>query len=61
MLVKVPLVFIIINRLNADQVLIQIKTLEKVQHIDSVQLSQTDCPLHGRMAVIHWLFKVNSF
>ena len=47
-LVKVSLVFIIINKLNADQALIQIKRLEKVQHINSAQSSQTDGLSHGR-------------
>ena len=32
--------------MNKDQALIQIRRLEKVQHIDSAQRSQTD--------VIHW-------
>ena len=43
-LVKVSLVFIIINELNTDQVLIQIKRLEKVQHIDSARWSQKGGP-----------------
>ena len=42
MLAKVSLVFIMINKLNTDQALIQIKRLEKVQHIDSAQRSQTE-------------------
>ena len=46
MLLKVSLVFIIINKLNADQALIQIKRLEKVQRIDSTQRLQTDGPLY---------------
>ena len=43
-LVKVSFVFIILNKLKSDQTLIQIKRLEKVQHIDSAQRSQTDSP-----------------
>ena len=31
-----------INKLNAEQALIQIRRLEKVQHIDNAQPSQTD-------------------
>ena len=31
-----------INKLNAEQALIQIRRLEKVQHIDNGQRSQTD-------------------
>ena len=42
MLVKVSLGFVIINKLNADHALNQIKRLEKVQHFDSAQRSQTD-------------------
>ena len=41
-LTSVSLVFIMINKLNADQALIQIRRLEKVQHIDNAQRSQTD-------------------
>ena len=37
-----------INKLNADQALIQIKRLEKVQHIDSAQRSQPHGPSHWR-------------
>ena len=47
-LVKVSLVFIMINKLNADQALIQIKRLEKVQHIDSAKRLQMVGPPHGR-------------
>ena len=36
-LVKVSLVFIMINKMNADQALIQIRRLVKVQHIDGAQ------------------------
>ena len=46
MLVKVSSVFIMIHKLNIDEALIQTKGLEKVQHIDSVQRSQTDSPPH---------------
>ena len=46
MLAKGSLVFIMTNKLNTDQALIQIKRLEKVQHIDSAQPSQTDGPPH---------------
>ena len=48
MLLKVSLLFIMINKLNADQALIKIRRLEKVQHIDSAQRSQADGPSHGR-------------
>ena len=48
MLAKVSLVFIMINKLNTDQALIQIKRLEKVQHIDSAQRSQTEVLSHWR-------------
>ena len=48
MLAKFSLVFTMINKLNADQALIQIWRLEKVQHTDSAQRSQTDGPSHGR-------------
>ena len=41
-LVKVFSVFNMINKLNTDQALIQIKRSENVQHIDNVQPSQTD-------------------
>ena len=37
MLVEVSLVFIMTNKPNADQALIQKKRLEKVWHIDSTQ------------------------
>ena len=47
MLPKVSLVFNMINRLNADKALIQIKRLERGQHIDSAQRSQTGGPSHG--------------
>ena len=47
MLVKVSLGFAIINKLNADHGLIQIKRLEKVRHFDSAQRSQTNKP-YGR-------------
>ena len=40
MLVIVSLVFIMINKLNPDQALIQIK--KKVRRIDSAQRPQTD-------------------
>ena len=43
---KVSLIFMTINKLNADQALIQIKRLEKVEHVDSEQCSQTDGPSH---------------
>ena len=43
-LVKVSLVSIIINELNTDQALIQIKRLEKAQHVDSEKQSKTDGP-----------------
>ena len=57
MLLKVSLVFIIINKLNADQALIQIKRLEKVQHIDSAQRLQTDGPLYiGFSERVWWEF-----
>ena len=46
MLAKVSLVFIMINKLNTDQALIQIKRLEKVQHIDSAQRSQIEVLSH---------------
>ena len=49
MLVKVSLVFIMINKLNADQALIHIRRLTKVQYIDSAQRSQMDGPSHGRL------------
>ena len=42
-LVKVSLVFIIINKLNADQALIQIKRLEKMPHKDSAQRLPLTC------------------
>ena len=45
-LVIVSLVFIMINKLNPDQALIQIK--KKVRHIDSAQRSQTDGLSHWR-------------
>ena len=48
MFAKVSLIFITINKLNTDQALIQIKRLEKVEHIDSAQCSQTDGPSHWR-------------
>ena len=48
MLVKVSLGFVIINKLNAGNALIQIKRLEKAQHFHSAQRSQTDGPPHGR-------------
>ena len=48
MLVKVSSVFILINKLNTDQALIRILRLEKVQHIDSAQRSQTDGPSYWR-------------
>ena len=48
MLVKVSLGFAIINKLNADHGLIQIKRLEKVRHFDSAQRSQTNGPPYGR-------------
>ena len=41
--VKVSLVFIITNKLNADQALIQIKSSEKVQHKDSAQRILLTC------------------
>ena len=44
MLVKVSLVYFMINKLNPDQTLIQIRRLEKLQHIDSAQRSLTDGP-----------------
>ena len=47
-LVKVSLVFIMINKLNWHQALIQIGRLEKGQYIDSAQRSQADSPSHGR-------------
>ena len=47
-LVKVSLVFIMINKLNADQALIQSRRLEKVQHIDSAKRSQMVGRPHGR-------------
>ena len=37
MISEVSLVFIMINKLNLDEALIQIKRLEKVQHADSAQ------------------------
>ena len=37
-----------INKLNADQALIQIKSLEKMQHIDGAQRSQTHSPSQWR-------------
>ena len=40
---KVSLVFIIINKLNADQALIQIKRLEKMPHKDSAQRLPLTC------------------
>ena len=43
MLLKVSLVFIIINKLNADQALIQIKRLEKMPHKDSAQRLPLTC------------------
>ena len=48
MLLKISLLFIMINKLNADQALNKIRRLEKVQHIDSAQRSQADGPSHGR-------------
>ena len=48
MLLKVSLLFIMINKLNTDQALIKIRRLEKVQHIDSAQRSQADGPSRGR-------------
>ena len=36
-LVKVSFVFIMINKMNTDQALIEIRRLVKVQHIDSAQ------------------------
>ena len=44
MLAKVSLVFIMINKLNTDQGLIQIKRLKKVQHINSAQRLQRNGP-----------------
>ena len=38
-----------INKLNADQALIHIRRLKKVQYIDSAQRSQMDGPSHGRL------------
>lgn len=48
MLAKVSIVFIMINKGNTNQALIKIKRFKKVQHIDSVQRSQTDGPSYGR-------------
>ena len=50
MLVKAFLVFAMINKLNADQALIQIKRLEIVQHINNAQSSQTDGSSFCRMS-----------
>ena len=47
-LVKVSLVFVMINKLSTYQALIQITRLGKVQHTDSAQLSKTDGSLHWR-------------
>lgn len=47
-LVKVSLVFVMINKLNTYQALIQITRLGKVQHTDSAQLSKTDGSSHWR-------------
>ena len=44
MLLKVSLVFIMINKLNTDHALIQIKRLEKVNYTDSTEWSQKDRP-----------------
>ena len=54
-LVKVSLVYFMINKLNPDQTLIQIRRLEKVQHIDNTQRSLTDGPSHkptGRYTLV---------
>ena len=37
MFVEVSLVFIMTNKLNTEQALIQIKRLQKAQHIDNAQ------------------------
>ena len=55
--VKVSLVFIMINKLNTDQALTQVKRLEKMQHIDSAQCSQTDGLSHrqtGCYTLVVW-------
>ena len=39
-----------IDKLNPDQALIQIRRLEKVQHIDSAKRSQTYGPSHEQMS-----------
>ena len=59
-LVKVSLVFIMINKLNADQALIQIRRLEKVQHIDSAQRSQTNGLSHGRTCRYSLVFSTST-
>ena len=43
-LVEVPLLFTMTNKLNTDQAFIQTKRLEKLQHIDSAQRSETEGP-----------------
>ena len=48
-LVKVSFVFIMINKMNTDQALIEIRRLVKVQHIDSAQRWQMEGPSPGRI------------
>ena len=43
-LVEVSFLFTMINKVNTEQAFIQIKRLEKLQHTDSAQRSETDGP-----------------
>ena len=60
MFAKVSFVFIMINKPNVDQALIQIRRLEKVQHIDSAQRSQTDGLSHGRTCRYSLVFSTST-
>ena len=55
-LVEVSFLFTMINKLNTDQAFIQIKRLEKLQHIDSAQRSETDGPSEWRTSRYTWIY-----